>query len=49
VLAEPDLKQKLLGLGIIADPTSPEALAAFFKADIAKWAEVIERNKIEKR
>ncbi len=32
VLAEPDLKQKLLGMGIIADPTSPEALAAFFKA-----------------
>jgi tripartite-type tricarboxylate transporter receptor subunit TctC len=49
VLADPDLKQKLLGLGIIADPSSPEALAAFFKRDIAKWADVIERNKIEKR
>jgi putative tricarboxylic transport membrane protein len=49
VLADPELKQKLLGMGIIADPTSPEALAAFFKADIAKWAAVIERNKIEKR
>jgi tripartite-type tricarboxylate transporter receptor subunit TctC len=48
-LADPDLKQKLLGMGIVADPTSPEALAAFFKADIAKWADVIERNKIEKR
>ena len=49
VLADPDLKQKLLGMGIIADPTSPEALTAFFKADIAKWADVIEKNKIEKR
>jgi len=49
VLADPELKQKLLGMGIIADPTSPEALAAFFKRDIAKWADVIERNKIEKR
>jgi tripartite-type tricarboxylate transporter receptor subunit TctC len=49
VLADPDLKQKLLGMGIVADPTSPEALAAFFKADIAKWAAVIEKNKIEKR
>jgi putative tricarboxylic transport membrane protein len=48
-LADPDLKQKLLGMGIIADPTSPEGLAAFFKADIAKWADVIEKNKIEKR
>ncbi|MBO0765924.1 MAG: tripartite tricarboxylate transporter substrate binding protein [Hyphomicrobiaceae bacterium] len=49
VLSDPDLKQKLLGMGIIADPSSPEALAAFFKRDIAKWAEVIEKNKIEKR
>jgi tripartite-type tricarboxylate transporter receptor subunit TctC len=48
-LADPDLKQKLLGLGIVADPSTPEALAAFFKRDIAKWADVIEKNKIEKR
>ncbi|HEY1245429.1 MAG TPA: tripartite tricarboxylate transporter substrate binding protein [Hyphomicrobiaceae bacterium] len=49
VLSDADLKQKLLGLGIIADPSTPEALAAFFKRDIAKWAEVIDKNKIEKR
>ena len=49
VLADPDLRQKLLDMGIIADPTSPAALAEFFKRDIAKWAEVIEKNKIEKR
>jgi tripartite-type tricarboxylate transporter receptor subunit TctC len=49
VLAEPALKEKLLGLGISADPSSPEALTAFFKGDIAKWADVIEKNKIEKR
>jgi tripartite-type tricarboxylate transporter receptor subunit TctC len=49
VLADPDLKQRLLGMGIIADPTSPEALGTFFKGDIAKWADVIEKNKIEKR
>jgi tripartite-type tricarboxylate transporter receptor subunit TctC len=49
VLADPDLRRKLLDMGIIADPTSPAALAEFFKRDIAKWAEVIEKNKIEKR
>jgi tripartite-type tricarboxylate transporter receptor subunit TctC len=49
VLADPALKQKLLGLGIIADPSSPEALTTFFKGDIAKWADVIDKNKIEKR
>src|SRR5690606_21696803 len=38
VLADPALREKLLGLGIIADPTTPEALGTFFKGDIAKWA-----------
>jgi len=49
VLADPDLKKRLLDLGIVADPTSPEGLTTFFKADIAKWADVIEKHKIEKR
>src|SRR5262245_25794306 len=49
VLADADLKKRLLDLGIVADPTSPEGLTTFFKGDIAKWADVIEKNKIEKR
>ena len=49
VLADADLKKRLLEMGIVADPTSPEALTTFFKADIAKWADVIAKNKIEKR
>jgi tripartite-type tricarboxylate transporter receptor subunit TctC len=48
-LADPDIKKRLLDVGIVADPSSPEALAAFFKTDIAKWVDVIEKNKIEKR
>jgi tripartite-type tricarboxylate transporter receptor subunit TctC len=49
VLADADLKRRLLEMGIVADPTSPEGLATFLKADIAKWADVIARNKIEQR
>jgi tripartite-type tricarboxylate transporter receptor subunit TctC len=49
VLTDPDLKKRLLDVGIIAEGSAPEALDAFFKADIAKWADVIEKNKIEKR
>jgi tripartite-type tricarboxylate transporter receptor subunit TctC len=49
VLADPDLKKRLLDLGIVTDPSTPEGLAAFFKGDIAKWADVIAKNKIEKR
>lgn len=48
-LADPDLKKRLLEVGVVAEATSPEAMATFFKGDIAKWADVIERNKIEKR
>jgi tripartite-type tricarboxylate transporter receptor subunit TctC len=49
VLADPDLKKRLLDVGVIAEAASPEAMTTFFKSDIAKWADVIERNKIEKR
>jgi tripartite-type tricarboxylate transporter receptor subunit TctC len=49
VLADPDLKSRLLEMGIVADPTSPDELTTFFKGDIAKWADVIVKNKIEPR
>ena len=49
VLADDDLKRRLLEMGIVADPTSPEELTTFFKGDIAKWADVIVKNKIEPR
>jgi tripartite-type tricarboxylate transporter receptor subunit TctC len=49
VLADDDLRKRLLEMGIVADPTSPEELTTFFKDDIAKWADVIVKNKIEPR
>ena len=49
VLADAEVKKRLLGLGISADPSSPEDLTTFFKGDIAKWADVIEKNTIPKR
>jgi tripartite-type tricarboxylate transporter receptor subunit TctC len=49
VLADADLRKRLLALGIVADPTSPAGMTTFFKADIAKWADVIAKHKIEKR
>jgi tripartite-type tricarboxylate transporter receptor subunit TctC len=49
VLAGEDLKKRLLEMGILAVPTSPEELATFFKTDIAKWAAIIAENKIEQR
>ncbi len=49
VLSDEDLKKRLLEMGILADPTSPEALTTFLRNDIAKWADVIAKNKIEQR
>jgi tripartite-type tricarboxylate transporter receptor subunit TctC len=49
VLADDDLKRRLLEMGIRAEPTSPEELTAFLRDDIDKWAHVIAKNKLERR
>ena len=48
-LALPDVKQRLLDMGIEARPSSPEELMALFKADVKKWDEVIVKAGIEKK
>ena len=49
VLAMPDIKARFLDLGVVARPSSPEELMALLKADVAKWADVIEKAGIEKK
>ena len=49
VLALPDVKQRLLDMGIEARPSNPEELMALFKADVKKWDEVIVKAGIEKK
>ena len=49
VLALPDVKQRLLELGIGARPSSPEELMTLFKADVRKWDKVIINAGIEKK
>jgi tripartite-type tricarboxylate transporter receptor subunit TctC len=49
VLAQPDVKQKLLDLGIEARAGSPEELKARLVDDIAKWTKVIEQAGIPKQ
>ena len=41
VLAQPEVKEKLLGQGAEAVGSSPEEFAAAIKADMAKWGKVI--------
>jgi tripartite-type tricarboxylate transporter receptor subunit TctC len=49
VLAEVDVRQQLLELGIEARPSSPGELMALFKADVRKWGDVIASAGIEKK
>jgi tripartite-type tricarboxylate transporter receptor subunit TctC len=49
VLAQSDVKQQLLELGIEAQPSSPEELMVLFKADVKKWGDVIVNAGIEKK
>lgn len=49
VVAMPDVKKKLLELGIDAKGSTPEELGDRLKADIAKWGAVIEKAGIEKQ
>jgi tripartite-type tricarboxylate transporter receptor subunit TctC len=48
VVALPEIKQRLLDLGIEAQAGPPEEIEARLKADIAKWTKVIEDAKIPK-
>jgi tripartite-type tricarboxylate transporter receptor subunit TctC len=49
VLAMPDVKQRLLQLGIEAKASSPDEIKARLQGDIEKWGGVIERAGIPKQ
>ncbi len=49
VLGEEALKQRLLVMGVQADPTSPEELTTFLRSDIAKWADIIAKGNISRQ
>jgi tripartite-type tricarboxylate transporter receptor subunit TctC len=49
VVADPDVKKKLLDLGIDSRASTPQAMDAQMRGDIKKWTEVIAKAGIEKR
>jgi tripartite-type tricarboxylate transporter receptor subunit TctC len=49
VLTMPELKKRMLELGITAMPSSPEEVKGRLVADIEKWGKVIEKAGIPKR
>ena len=49
ILADPDVKQRLLELGITAKASTPQEISARLTSDIDKWQKVIERAGIPKQ
>ena len=49
ILADADVKRRLLELGIEAKASTPQELSARLKSDIDKWQGVIEKAGIQKQ
>ena len=49
ILADADLKKRLIALGIDARASTPDEIAGRLKSDIDKWRQVIEKAKIPKQ
>ncbi|WP_135466069.1 Bug family tripartite tricarboxylate transporter substrate binding protein [Crenalkalicoccus roseus] len=46
ILREPEMIQRIQQLGALPDPRTPEEFAAFIRAEIAKWGEVVRRANV---
>jgi tripartite-type tricarboxylate transporter receptor subunit TctC len=44
ILAQPDVREKLIGQGLDPAGGTPEQFAAFLKAEVAKWAKVVQAS-----
>lgn len=49
ILATPEIRSRLLGLGVEPAADTPEALGALLRQDVATWAGVIERANIQRQ
>jgi len=49
ILADAEIKKRLIALGIEARAGTPQEISARLKSDIDKWRQVIEKAKIPKQ
>ena len=49
ILADADVKKRLIELGIEAKASTPQEISARLKSDIEKWRKVIEKAGIQKQ
>jgi hypothetical protein len=48
-VALPEIRQKLIELGIVARASTPEKLKGLLADEIVKWSDVVARAKIEQQ
>jgi tripartite-type tricarboxylate transporter receptor subunit TctC len=49
ILADADVKKRLIELGIEAKASAPQEISARLKSDVDKWSQVIEKAGIQKQ
>ena len=40
-MSDPEMKEKLTGLGVEAAPSTPDQLAALVKDDLVRWSKIV--------
>jgi tripartite-type tricarboxylate transporter receptor subunit TctC len=47
ILGQPEVKERIVGLGMEPSSTTPEEFAAFMKSETAKWAQAVKRSGVK--
>jgi tripartite-type tricarboxylate transporter receptor subunit TctC len=47
IVESPEIRERLRGQGVEADPMKPDEITALFRAEAAKWAKVIRDAKVQ--
>jgi tripartite-type tricarboxylate transporter receptor subunit TctC len=47
ILAQPEVKTRMEGLGLVYSPNTPEQFATFGRTEIAKWTKVVKDGKVK--
>ena len=47
IIAQPDMAEKMQGLGLAYKPNSPEEFAKFGQSEIAKWAKIVKDGNVK--
>jgi tripartite-type tricarboxylate transporter receptor subunit TctC len=48
-LEDPDIKQKLMKVGAVTSPSTPDEFATFLRAELARWGKVIQEKGIKEK